>query len=159
MEPLEHMARIKTDGIAGPLPPLVRLAGTAGVVLGGIAIAAAFFAPGLALAGGMPAGATGAHPWIVDGGGEIANNVHGRIEIMLEYIALGLVAMIAALRFGRVLLAKAQDWYEGAPLMPPKRAPHPVPATMFPRARAADAANAANADETAGAERRELHAA
>jgi len=151
MESLDEMARTKTDGSTGPLTPLARLAGTIGVVLGGIAIAAAFFAPGLALAGALPAGGTGAHPWIVDGGPEVANNMPWRIEIMVEYIALGLAAIFVALRFGRALLNKVQDWYEGAPLMPPKRTAQPVPATMFPRARQSDAANAND--------KRKLHAA
>lgn len=142
MDPLDQMALIKTNGTDGKLAPLTRLAATGGIVLGGLAIAAAFFAPGLALAGALPAGAAGAHPWIVDGGPEIANNMPWRIELMLEYIAVGIAALAVALRVGHALLGKAQDWYEGTPLTPWVRTPQPVPATIFPRARQSDAANA-----------------
>ena len=117
MDDLEHMARAKTEE-TGALTSLGWVAALSLTVFGGIAVAACFFAPGLALAGTLPADTTGAHPWIVDGGGEVANNMSWRVEIMIEYIALGFAAFVLALRFGKVLLGKLQDWYEGAPLRP-----------------------------------------
>jgi hypothetical protein len=147
MDGLEHMARTKA-GKAGPLTTVGWAAALTFVLFGGIGVAASFLAPGLALASTLPTDATGAHPWIVDGGGEIANNVSWRVEIMLEYIALGLAAITMSLRFGKAFLAKLQDWYEGAPLVPKKPSTQPVPAAAIPRPRQGKAAN-----------RRKLHAA
>lgn len=144
------MARTKTGGNAGPLTSLGWLAALTLTVFGGIAVAACFLAPGLALASSVPANATGAHPWIVDGGPEVANNVSWRLEIMLEYLALGLAAVGLALRFGKVMLVKLQDWYEGTPMVMAKPLIRPVPATVIPRPRPA---------KIAPAKPRELHVA
>ncbi len=150
MDRLEHMARTKT-GRTGPLTTLGWVAALAFVVFGGIAVAAAFLTPGLALAGGLPANATGAHPWITDGGTEVAQAASWRLEIMLEYLAAGLAVLILSLRFGKTLMVKLQDWYEGAPLVPAKPLPLQVPATVIPRPRPLKAAN--------DRRDRELHAA
>ena len=134
MDGLEHMARSKV-GNAGPLTTIGWAAALTIVVFGGVGVAASFLAPGLALASTLPTDATGAHPWIVDGGGEVANDVSWRVEIMLEYIALGLAVIVLSLRFGNAVLAKLQDWYEGAPLAPTNPAAHPAPAAAIPRPR------------------------
>jgi hypothetical protein len=152
VDDLEHMARAKTEE-TGVLTSLGWVAAAGLTVFGGIAVAACFFAPGLALAGKLPADTTGAHPWIVDGGGEVANNMSWRVEIMIEYIALGFAAVFLALRFGKILLGKVQDWYEGAPLVPATPLVQTVPAVAMPRpGHGSDRAMPAN-------DRRELHAA
>jgi hypothetical protein len=113
---LEQLVRLEAGrASAGMLTNLGRVAALTGTLLGGIAIAASFLAPGLALAGSMPTAATGAHPWIVDGGGEVADNLSWRLEITVEYIAIGVALIFVTLRFGKVWLAKLQDWYEAAP--------------------------------------------
>jgi hypothetical protein len=114
---LERMARLEASrAAAGALTNLGRAVALAAIVLGGIAVAASFLAPGLALAGSLPTNATGAHPWIVDGGGEIADNFPRRLEITVEYIGIGITLIFVSLRFGKVWLAKLQDWYEAAPV-------------------------------------------
>jgi hypothetical protein len=136
---LEQMIRRQASrGAAGTLTNLGRAAALTGILLGGIAVAASFLAPGLALAGSMPtAGATGAHPWIVDGGGEVADNLSWRLEITVEYIALGVALVFVTLRFGKVWLAKLQDWYEAAPAAAPAIEDEPLPQpTQFPAPRA-----------------------
>jgi hypothetical protein len=114
---LEQMVRREASrGTAGALTNLGRVAALTGIMLGGIAVAATFLAPGLALAGSVPtSGATGAHPWITDGGGEVADNLSWRLEITVEYIAIGILLIFVTLRFGKVWLAKLQDWYEAVP--------------------------------------------
>jgi hypothetical protein len=129
---LEHMARTKT-GKTGPLAAVGWMAGLAVVVVGGGAVAASFLAPGMALAAAFPSGTTGAHAWIVDGGPEVATNMSWRVEIMLEYIVVGLAALFVALRFGRALLVRLQDWYEGEPMRRPAPLIQQVPAVMMPR--------------------------
>jgi hypothetical protein len=133
MGDLEHMARTRTGGKIGPLTTVGWMTGLSLVVFGGIALASSFLVPGVALAGTLPSDATGAHPWIVDGGGEVAGNMSWRVEITIEYIAMGIAAFLLALRFGKILLAKLQDWCEGMPLAPAKPLAQPVPAVAMPR--------------------------
>lgn len=152
MDRLEHMARSKADG-THPVTTIGWAAALALVLFGGITVASGLLAPGVALAATLPSGATGAHVWIVDGGPEVAANMPWRIEIMVEYIAAGLAAIFVALRFGRGLLVKLQDWYEGVPLVPAKPLPQPVPAVIMPRPGHGRARPAANG------RKRELHAA
>jgi len=113
VDTLERMARNTASG--GTTDTLTTIGGVAAlttIILGGIAIAAGFLAPGLTLAGSLPSTATGAHPWIVDGGSEVATDLPWRLQITVEYIAMGLAAIALMLRFGKVWLTKLQDWYE-----------------------------------------------
>jgi hypothetical protein len=116
VDTLERMARITaSDGKTDTLTMIGWAAALTTVILGGIAIAAGFLAPGLTLAGSLPTNATGAHPWIVDGGSEIATDLPWRLQITVEYIAMGLAVIALMLRFGKVWLTKLQDWYEAGP--------------------------------------------
>ena len=133
MDRLEHIARTTPDGIAGRWSVAAWVAGLVIVLLGGLATAAALLSPGLALAGSLPAGTANVHPWIADGGAEVARNMTWRIEVMLGYLCLGIAALAVALRFGRELLEKLQDWYEGVPLLLRPPVPQRVPAVMMPR--------------------------
>jgi hypothetical protein len=133
MDRLEQIARIRTDGNSGRWSALGWAVGLAMVLFGGIAVAASLLCPGLALAGSLPAATANIHPWIGDGGPEVAPNMAWRIEIMLEYLALGIAAIAIALRFGKNLLVKLQDWYEGVPLALRPPVPQLVRAVVMPR--------------------------
>lgn len=133
MDRLEHIARTRTDGTAGRWSALAWAAGLALVLFGGLAVAASLLSPGVALAGSLPTATANLHPWIGDGGPEMAPNMSWRIEVMLEYLALGVAAIIAALYFAKNLLAKLQDWYEGEPLVLRRPAPQRVRALIMPR--------------------------
>lgn len=133
MDRLEHIARSRTDGIAGRWSALGWAAGLAIVLFGGFAVAASLLGPGVALAGSLPAATANIHPWIGDGGPEVAPNMAWRIEVMIEYLVLGLAAIAVALRFGKNLLVKLQDWYEGMPLVLRPPAPQRVRAVIMPR--------------------------
>lgn len=133
MDRLEQIARTKTDGTAGRWTALGWGAGLAIMLIGGIAVAASLLTPGLALAGSLPAATANIHPWIGDGGPEVAPNMAWRIEVMLEYLALGVAAIAVALHFGRNLLVKLQDWYEGVPLALRPPVPQRVRAVIMPR--------------------------
>jgi hypothetical protein len=133
MDRLEQFARTRTDGIAGRWSALGWAIGLAVMLFGGIAVAASLLIPGVALAGSLPAATANIHPWIGDGGAEVASNMAWRIEVMLEYLALGVAAIVVALYFGKSLLVKLQDWYEGVPLLARAPVPQRVRAVIMPR--------------------------
>jgi hypothetical protein len=129
---LERMARSSPEK-SGPRATFGWIAGLVLVIAAGMAVAGVFFVPGLALAAAFSSGATGAHVWVVDGGPEVATNLSWRVEIMIEDIAIGLVALFVALRYGRTFLLKLQDWYEGESMRPRAPLVQPVPAVIMPR--------------------------